>query len=307
MKIAMLAMLALVIVLAGAGLFLWTPDRPRAVLEAKYLQSPGDLITVSGTLLHVRDSGPKQAPAVILIHGFGSSLQTWDGWTQALQGAFRVIRLDLPGSGLSAPDPSGDYTDTRTMAILVALMDHLGVAQAALVGNSIGGRIAWSFAAAHPERVTKLVLISPDGYASAGFVYGQQPDVPGMVKLMRYTLPKILLKLNLRPAYGDPSALTDAAVERYHDLMLAPGGRDALIARMQQTVLRDPVPLLHKIQAPVLLVWGSQDAMIPPANAADYQRELAHSELVTLPGLGHVPFEEAPDRSLEPVRAFLQR
>jgi pimeloyl-ACP methyl ester carboxylesterase len=265
------------------------------------------LITVAGTRLHVRDSGPRQAPAVIMIHGFGSSLQTWEPWAQALQDRFRVITLDLPGSGLSEPDTTGDYTDSRSVAVLVALMDRLGVDRAALIGNSIGGRIAWTFASVHPDRVSRLVLISPDGYASDGFEYGKKPEVPAMVQAMRYTLPAFLLKMNLQPAYGDPAALSDAVVERYHDLMLAPGSRGALIARMQQTVLADPVPMLRRIQVPVLLLWGSKDAMIPPANAADYQRELRDSRLVTLPGLGHVPFEEAPDRSLEPVRAFLSQ
>jgi len=255
MKFAALALLVLVI---AVGVWLWTPDTSRVVLEAKYLASPGDLVTVAGTRLHVRDSGPRDAPVLILIHGFGSSLQTWEPWAMALEPSFRVIRFDLPGSGLSDPDATGDYTDTRTLTILVALMDHLGIARASLIGNSIGGRIAWTFAAMHPERVVKLVLISPDGFASPGFVYGQKPEVPAVLGAMRFVLPRFLLRQNLAPAYGDPTRLTDATLERYHDLMLAPGGRAALITRLQQTVLRDPVPMLRQIQAPVLLVWGSR-------------------------------------------------
>jgi len=76
---------------------------------------------------------------------------------------------------------------------------------------------------------------------------------------------------------------------------------------MRQTVLTDPVPLLKTVRAPTLLLWGEQDAMIPPANAADYRAALPHSTLVTLPGLGHLPHEEDPARALVPVRAFLQR
>ena len=308
MKLAAIVILLLLIAaVVGGGFWLWTPDKSRAALEAKYLAAPGDLIEVSGVRLHVRDSGPKNAPAVVLIHGFGSSLHTWVPWARALQADYRVIRFDLPGSGLSEPDPTGDYTDARTMALLGALMDRLGVAQAALIGNSIGGRIAWSFAAHVPQRVTKLVLISPDGFASAGFAYGVKPTVPAMVKLMKITLPKPFLRMNLAPAYGDPAALTDETVDRYHDLMLAPGGRDALIARMEQTVLEDPKPLLRRIRAPVLLVWGEKDALIPIRNAADYLGNLPDASLVSLPGLGHVPQEEAPAVSLAPVKAFLAR
>lgn len=302
MKIVLvLGMLCLI----GAAAWLWTPDKSRAKLYAAYLAQDADLVTVAGAQLHVRDTGPRGAPAVILLHGLGSSLQTWDGWAGVLERQFRVIRLDLPGSGLSPPDPIGDYTDARSIALLMALMDQRGIQRAHFVGNSVGGRIAWTFAAEHPERVAKLVLVSPDGFASPGFDYGAAPKVPAMMQAMRYVLPKWMLRSNIAIAYADPAALTDATLDRYYDLMLAPGNRGALLARMQQTVLRRPEPLLRRITAPVLLLWGEQDAMIPIASAADYLRNLAHGRLVRLPALGHVPQEEAPDRSVAPVLEFL--
>jgi pimeloyl-ACP methyl ester carboxylesterase len=301
---------AVLVALLAAAAWLYTPDKPLKVLEAKYLRSPQDMIEVAGTRLHVRDDGPKDksanpAPVVIMIHGFGSSLQTWEPWALALEPTYRVIRFDLPGSGLSAPDPKGDYTDTRTITVLLALMDRLGVAKASLIGNSIGGRIAWTFAALHPDRVDKLVLISPDGFASPGFDYGHAAKVPAVLGVMRYVLPKSLLRDNLKLAYGDPAALTDRTVTRYHDLMLAPGGRQALLSRMKETVLVDPRPLLKRIQAPVLLVWGERDGMIPFGNAKDYLQYLPHARLIALPALGHVPQEEAPTQSLPPVLDFL--
>jgi pimeloyl-ACP methyl ester carboxylesterase len=189
----------------------------------------------------------------------------------------------------------------------MALMDRLGIASAALIGNSIGGRIAWNFAALHPERVTKLVLISPDGFASGGFRYGEKPKVPFYARVLRYVLPKSMIRSSLASAYGDPTLLADQTVDRYYDLMLAPGARDALINRMEQTVLEDPVPTLRKIQTPVLLMWGEKDRLIPVSNAKDYSRALPRSETATLPQLGHVPQEEAPAQSLPTVRAFLAR
>lgn len=312
MTAAVAFVLVLLAALAGAGLWAWTPDLPRADLEAAYLARPDDLVRVAGTRLHVRDDGPRggsrgDAPAVILLHGFGSSLHTWEPWARAIAAERRAIRLDLPGSGLSDPDPGGDYTDARSHAVLVALMDRLGVARAVLVGNSIGGRVAWSFATRHPERVAALVLVSPDGFASPGFAYGRAPDVPLAVRAMRVALPRALVRMSLAPAYGDPARLTDATLERYHDLMRAPGVRAAMIRRLEQTVLEDPVPRLAGIRVPVLLVWGEKDAMVPVANAADYARVLPDSTTVTFPGLGHVPQEEAPAESFAPVRAFLDR
>jgi pimeloyl-ACP methyl ester carboxylesterase len=296
-----------VLLLALLAFWLWTPDRDRASLEALYLQSPADLVEVAGQRLHVRDSGARQADnTVVLIHGFGASLHTWEPWAQALAGTHRVVRFDLPGSGLSDPDPTGDYSDARTLVLLLALMDRLGIARADVVGHSIGGRIAWTFAAHHPQRVRRLVLLSPDGFASPGVDYGRKPEVPAALALMRYVLPKPLLRMNLEPAYADPAAMTDALATRYHDLMLAPGSRQALLARLQQTVLTDPVPWLQRIQAPVLLLWGDRDAFIPIANAADYLRALPHATLVTLPGVGHVPQEEGGATALTRVRDFLQ-
>jgi pimeloyl-ACP methyl ester carboxylesterase len=306
LKTAVMVILALLaLAILGAGFWLYTPDKPRAALEAKYLDSPDDYLEVAGLRLHLRDTGPRDAPAVIMLHGFGASLHTWEPWAQALAGDHRVVRFDLPGSGLSGPDPGGDYSDARSVEVLGALMDRLALPRASLVGNSVGGKIAWNFAARHPERVDRLVLVSPDGFASPGFEYGKQAEVPAMVKLMRYALPTFMVRQSLAPAYGDPAALSDARVTRYRDLMLAPGVREAMIARMEQVVLEEPGPLLRRITAPTLLIWGEKDAMIPVSNAADYLRDLPDAKLVTFPRLGHVPQEEAPAESVEPVRRFL--
>ncbi len=297
--------LAAAALVASLAFWAWTPDLPRAVLERFYLAKPDDMVEVAGTRLNVRDTGRRDGPAVVLLHGFGSSLHTWEPWSKALEATHRVVRFDLPGSGLSEPDPTGVYTEARNLEIFEGLLDRLGLAQAALVGNSVGGRIAWRFAAEHPARVTKLVLVAPDGFASPGFEYGKPHAVPVAIEAMRFALPALLLRMSLAPAYGDPAAMTDDLARRYHDLMRAPGARAAMIARLRQTVLVDPVPLLPRIAAPVLLVWGGKDAMIPVANAQDYLGLLPHARLVAFPELGHVPHEEAPARTIVPVAAFL--
>lgn len=305
MRLSIVLGVALVLLIIAGG-WLWTPDKSRALLEQRYSNGPADFLEVAGVRLHVRDSGPKDAPAVILIHGFGASLHTWEPWAKVLAGDHRVIRFDLPGCGLSAPDPTGDYTDARSMQVLIALMDQLGVAKASVVGHSIGGRIAWTFAAQHPDRVDKLVLVAPDGFASPGFEYGTRPEVPVTVKMMRYALPKALLRMSLEPAYADPAVMTDELTTRYYELMLAPGVRDAMIARLEQTTLVDPLPWLQRIRAPTLLLWGEKDAMIPFANSADYLKAMPQIKLVAFPGVGHLPQEEAAAASLAAVREFLR-
>jgi pimeloyl-ACP methyl ester carboxylesterase len=306
MKTAALITLAILLVLGvAAAAWLYTPDRPRAALEARYAPPPSQFVTVAGIRLHLRDTGPRDAPAVILLHGFGASLHTWEDWAAELERDHRVIRFDLPGFGLTGADPTGDYTDARSFQVLAALMDQLGVAQAAIIGHSMGGRIAWSFAAEQPARVTKLVLIAPDGFASPGMEYGRAAPVPAMLRVLPYVLPRAMLRMNLAPAYADATKLTEAMVTRYHEMMLAPGVRPAIIARMEQLVLQDPVPRLRALRVPTLLLWGEQDGMIPASHAADYLAVLPDARASVLPGIGHLPHEEAPAASLVPLRGFL--
>ncbi len=115
--------------LAGIGLWLYSPDKTSAELAPKYLRAPTDFIDVAGLRLRIRDDGPRAAPAVIMLHGFGASLHTWEPWATALAAQMRVIRFDLPGFGLTGADPSGNYSDERSLEIIVGLMDKLGLAR----------------------------------------------------------------------------------------------------------------------------------------------------------------------------------
>ena len=320
-----MAVLLLLALLVTAG-WAWTPDLDRATLEARYAAPPSQFVVAAGLRWHVRDTGPDspaasgdapvtaplQAP-ILMLHGFGSSLHTWDAWAQALQATHRVVSVDLPGAGLSAPDPQGLYDDEHALVQLMALMDVLNMPRASVVGHSMGGRLAWRMAALHPERVEKLVLVAPDGFASPGFEYGKAPDMGIAGKLLPYTLPRVLLRAGLAPAWGNPERLQQDTITRYHELLLAPGGRQAIVQRMEQMRLQDPIPLLADVRAPTLLIWGDLDAMIPPANAQDYLRAIpevagvANAELILLPGLGHVPQEEDPAAALPALQKFLAR
>ncbi len=303
-----MGLLLLVLALAGLGAA-WTPDKPREELEARYAGPASEFVAVLGLRVHLRDSAPGDTsgrPVVLMLHGFGSSLHSFDAWAAGLATTHRVIRIDLPGAGLTGADASGDYSDERGIALLAALLTQRGVARATVLGHSMGGRLAWRFAAAEPGRVDKLVLVAPDGFASPGFEYGKAPDVGMVAQLMTVALPRWVLRLSLAPAYAQPDAvMNDALVTRYHDLMLAPGVRPAIIARMEQLNLLPPEPMLRSIQAPTLLLWGQQDQMIPIANAQEYLKALPNAKLVALPGVGHVPQEEAAAAGLAALQAFL--
>ena len=301
-----LLLLAGVLPLAILAAWLWTPDGDRGALEARYA-TPADFRIVDGLRLHLRDRGPRSAPALLLLHGFGSSLHTWAAWEDELTRTHRVVMIDLPGAGLTGAEPERDYSDARGVRLLRALLDSLGIARASLIGNSLGGRLAWTFAAREPTRVDRLVLISPDGFESDGFAYGVAPDVPPFVSAMRYVLPQAVLAASLRPAFADPARLTDSIVTRYHELLLAPGVRTALLDRLRQSILVPPEPLLGTIRAPTLLLWGTHDSLIPYRNAAQYLAAMPNARLHALPRVGHLPQEESPAAALTAVRRFLGR
>jgi pimeloyl-ACP methyl ester carboxylesterase len=303
LKIIALAFIAFILL---AALYLWTPDKSKAELEKIYGSPKNAYVSALGVNLHYQDTGPsKNAIPILFLHGFGASLQTWDAWAQALSEDYRVISVDLPGFGLTGEDPSGIYTDQRSVEVLEAFLKELKIPKVVLVGNSMGGKLAWQFTARYPNQVAKLVLISPDGYASPGIQYGKKPDVPAIADLYRYFFSKTFLAMNLKPAYADPNTLNDALVNRYYDLMLAPGVRGAILARMQQTVLQDPVPSLASIQVPTLLIWGEKDAFIPISNSNDYLKVMPNAKRVSLPNIGHLPQEEQPSIGLQVLKEFL--
>jgi len=287
----------------GFALMNYTPDLSRGDLEARYQASADDHVAVEGMRVHVRDAG--SGPTLVLIHGFGSSLHSWDAWAADLSRDHRVVRLTLPGHGLTGPDPTGDYSDARSLAVIDAVLTAKGVERATLVGNSLGGLLAFKYAAAHPDRVERLVLLAPGGFPNPGYSFGQKTEVPGPMRLLPYSLPESMVRQALTAMYADPARLSDATVDRTRDLMRAPGVRQALVDRLGQLVLEDPVPLLNRIQVPTLVIWGEQDVMVPYAHAEKFMQALPNATLVSWPDMGHIPQEEDPARSLDVLRAFL--
>jgi len=284
---------------------LWAPDFERAELQKRYGSSTTRMIDVDGLQVHYKETGPQDAPVLLLLHGFGSSLQTWDEWSVKLDPKYRVIRLDLPGFGLTGASPLNDYSEEKDVAILTHFADKLGLDKFSVIGHSMGGKMAWSLAAAQPDRVQALVLMAPDGFPEAKD-FGTKPyEVPAVMGLVKYFLPKYFVKKSIEPAFADAKALNDALVSRYYDMLRAPGVRGAILDRSNQTIYTDPVPRLKKIKAPTLLIWGEQDQMIPNSNAQSYAGVLLNSTTILLPKLGHLLQEEQPEKGLKAVMKFL--
>jgi pimeloyl-ACP methyl ester carboxylesterase len=294
---------AAIVALALYGL--WTPDLERAELEKRYVASKAQIIEVDGLQVHYKATGPEGAPALLLLHGFGSSLQAWDDWSVKLEQKYRVIRLDLPGFGLTGASTTNDYSEEKDLATLTHFADKLGLEKFSVMGHSMGGKMAWSLAASQPERVQALVLMAPDGFPETKDIGTKPYEVPAVMGLIKYVFPKYLVRKSIEPAFSDADALNDALVNRYFDMLRAPGVRGAILNRSNQTIYTDPVPRLKAIKAPTLLIWGEQDQMIPSTNAQSYANVLSNSTTVIVPKLGHLLQEEQPEKGLTAVMKFL--
>jgi pimeloyl-ACP methyl ester carboxylesterase len=310
-----LVLLSLVLALVLAGIAAsWAPDRTASELAPKWATPPSQFIDLQGMRVHLRDEGPRDDPLpIVLLHGTSASLHTWEGWASALRGERRVIRVDLPGFALTGPHPLDDYSMPVYVDFVRALADRLGVNRFVVAGNSLGGQIAWSAAAAMPDRVARLILVDASGYRPELLQTRQDiplgfklAAMPWLQPLMRNTLPRPVVKASVRNVEGDPAKVTPELVDVYYDMTLREGNRRALSRRMEQGYTAD-VGQLAKLRVPTLILWGGKDRLTPPEFARWFARDIAGSRLVLFDDLGHVPHEEDPQRTVEEVKKFLAR
>jgi pimeloyl-ACP methyl ester carboxylesterase len=178
-----------------------------------------------------------------------------------------------------------------------------------LGGNSLGGAVAWRTALAHPARVEKLILVDAGGYPehSLSVPIGMRLlRVPGILWLMRNTLPRSLVEQGLRDTFGDPSRVTPEMVERAFDLTSREGNRRALLDRVAERSGKSPFERIRELTLPTFIVWGGRDRLIPPDAARRFHRDIAGSTLAIFDDLGHAPEEEDPVRTVTAVKRFLQ-
>jgi pimeloyl-ACP methyl ester carboxylesterase len=251
-----------------------------------------------------------EPPTILLLHGTASSLHTWDGWAKQLSPSMRVVRLDLPGFGLTGPHPSGDYSGSATVDFLERFVNAAGMTRFAIAGNSLGGYYAWRFALRHPERVTGLILIDAVGYPIQGGTSQaaaiQLSRMPVISELMRFTAIRWVIERSLREVYADPTKITPELVDRYESLMLRAGNRQAMGDRARAE--RRPVgwQRLPELRMPTLVMWGAQDAWVPPEHAGRFRNDIPGARLVVYPKLGHLPMEEDPTATAADALRFLR-
>lgn len=295
--------LLLVLVVAGFAWLMRPMDSSEA--EARWMTDEDRMVEAAGARWRVRESGPEDAPAVVLVHGFSHSLESLEPLADALESDHRVIRFDLPGHGLTGPREDEAYSVEATVDQVGALLETVAPERFALAGHSLGGLVAWRYTAQHGDKVERLILIAPGGYPNLGV--GDQPaEVPGQVRLFLTSAPQSTVEAVTGANYADPSRLTEAQVERIHAMMRVEGVGPALISRLEQFTLPDPNPVLRDIDTPTLIIWGQRDSMVPPEHGPRFAAALPDARLVMIEDAGHLPVEEQPAATAEAVRGFLQ-
>lgn len=287
----------------------YAPDRLVQTLVARWAPPPSDFLELDGQLVHLRDEGPREDPLpIVLLHGTSASLHTWEGWSAALRSRHRVISFDLPGFGLTGPRADGDYRGDTYAQFVLRLMDTLKVQRFVLAGNSLGGEVAWRTAVQAPHRVARLILVDAAGYPFTpehlplGFRLAR---LPGAGLLIGHLTPRSLVERSVRDVYGDPSKVTPGLVDRYYELSLREGNRQALVQRFQQLQHGEDAARIATLRMPTLILWGGRDRLVPPDSARRFAHDIPGSRLVVFDDLGHVPQEEDPQRTVKAVEAFL--
>ena len=269
--------------------------------EFKYKNSR--FVKVDGTFLHYVDEG--EGTPIILLHGTGASLHTWDLWAERLKDKYRVLRITLPGFGLSGPRRDKKYKIKDYVNLLESFVEKIGVEKFYLAGNSLGGSIAWLYTSYNDNKVKKLILIN-----SSGFEFDEIPFVIKIARnkhlnfLIKKISPKFLIKKSLNEVYFDDKRISKSIINRYYKLNLREGNRQAFVDRALIN-FTDQTSRLKKIKSPTLILWGGNDEWINVKFAQKFKTMIKNSRVSIMNETGHIPMEEKPFESLRIVEDFL--
>jgi pimeloyl-ACP methyl ester carboxylesterase len=312
LKVAGVIVGILILVLLGAWLKLRGPDIPYETLEAKYANAGSHFVDVPGGFrVHYEDEGDPNRPLLVLLHGFGDSYTSWEGWVRELKPKFHVISLDFPGHGLTRA-PEGYLLSSDGLADFVdAFATKLALPKFAVAGNSMGGGAAWQLAVRHPDRLNALILVD-----AAGFPNEKPPgEIPLAFRILQYPIGRAFLRnIDNRPLIDDglktdvydKSVITPAFVDRWAEFQRAPEHRAILMGFSPHAHTQATPELLGTIRVPTLILHGESDPLIEPASARKFAAAIPGARLITYPQVGHLPQIEIPLRSAADVAAFLE-
>ncbi|MGA7711566.1 MAG: alpha/beta hydrolase [Rhizomicrobium sp.] len=311
MKLFIGLVVVLILAAFSGWLALRAPDIPYQVLEAKYANSDSHFVDLPGGVhLHYRDEGRVDRPLLLLVHGFGDSLWTWDGWVETLKSKFHIIRIDLPGHGLTRA-PANYRLSAETYADLIDdFAAKRSLPKFAIAGNSLGGGVAWQLALRHPDRVDALILVDAAGWPSKA----SAKSPPLAFRILQYRIGREFLKTidnkpliidSLKSEVGDKFVITPALVDRWAELQRVPGHRDILLSTSLSGQSFASKEKLDQIRIPTLVLWGQIDPLLSVEDGHKFADAITGSRLIVYPHVGHLPQIEIPERSATDVAEFL--
>jgi len=284
-----------------------------APVAAESLAPPGGrFLTIAGTRTFLVEEGPKDGPAVVLVHGFGGSTFSYRKNVAPLaEAGFHVVTFDLPGFGLSDKKWDADYSHPAAADFVVAVITQLGIRRATLVGHSMGGNVVAHVAERHPEVVEKLVFVAPvffEGKApGAGRWILRFPPVRRWAQIIvRRQLKPPGSGRTLRTGFGDPSLVTEEVIEGYAAPRRMKDWELSLLGIARDTSKSALARPLAEIRVPVLIVWGDRDTWVPLSRGERLRKELPGAEWLVVPGAGHLVLEERPGDVDAGLIAFLK-
>lgn len=271
-------------------------------------------IEINGLDVHVKTLGQGKT-VFVLLHGFGASLYSWQAVMAPLSEYGQVIAFDRPAFGLTerplaweGPNP---YRLEAQIALVIGLLDHFGVEQAILVGNSAGGTVAMQTYLAHPERVSALILVDPAVYTGGGAPAWIRPVLS--TPQMRHLGPLIARQIQSRGpelielAWHNPALIQPDTIELYRKPLQVENWDRAL---WEFTLANRPPELTERLKdftLPILVITGDDDRIVPTADSIRLASELPFADLVVISDAGHVPHEEKPEAFMEAVIRFYQQ
>ena len=302
-------------IIVGLSALYWKSDIPLETLKEKYANSDSKFIEVDGMSVHYRVEGLAQdSIPLVLLHGTGASLHTWDGWVNALKTERKIIRLDLPAYGLTGPNPTSDYSQEFYASFINDFLTKLGVKKCIIAGNSLGGSIGWNFAVKYPEKVSKMILVDAGGYpmkSKSVPIAFQVAGLPVIKNLFKYVTPRSIVQKSIENVYADKSKVTEVLVDRYFELSLRNGNRQAFIDRMSEFrnkgIVNVKTAKIKDLLMPTLIIWGEKDLLIPLEVGENFHADLPNDTLVVFKNLGHTPMEEDAAKTVAVVKEFLKK
>ena len=281
-------------------------DIPAATLEAKYANEASRFMNVAGARIHYRDEGPRDGPAVLLVHANFASLLGWEPWAEALKDKYRVVRLDMTSHGLSGPDPSGDYTLERTMELTEKFIDAVGLENFTIGGTSLGGTVSLLYTVDHPDRIDNLILLSP-GTLEGREQKERRGEVPDAAYILTYILPRALPASFLTSGFGSMSEPSEELKDQWFELWRLEGQRAAQLDRLSQYEVFDVESVFRAVETPVLLLWGEENTTAKFEQAAEVIHLLENTDVtyISYPGVGHMAVQQAGAEIGVDLRAWL--